>query len=92
VFFDSLVSHFVDGDGHVTGLDGTRVHVTVILGDEVDVMEHEALERVLLQSLHERDVHDTRLVERVLAELQQSSNKQSVDKPSSRDLRQLEHN
>ena len=36
-------------------------------------MEDEALERVLLQRLDERDVHDSRLVERVLAILQNST-------------------
>ena len=47
----------------------TRVHVSVIFWDEIHVVENKALERVLLQRLDERDVHDSRLVERVLAVL-----------------------
>ena len=64
-----LVAHFVDGDGHVSRLRRTGVHVTVVLGDQIDVVEDEALERVLLQRLDERDVHYTSFVERVLAVL-----------------------
>jgi len=46
-----------------------RVHVSVVLWDQVNIVKDEALERVLLQSLDERDVHDARFVERCLAVL-----------------------
>jgi len=67
---DLLVSHLVDGDGHMSRLLRTGVHVSIVLRDKVDVVEHKALERVLLQSFDERDVHDSRLVERMFAVLQ----------------------
>ena len=68
-----LVAHFVNGDGHVARLRRTRVHIAVVLWNEVDVVKDKALERVLLERLDERDVHDPRLVERVLAVLRNST-------------------
>ena len=69
---NSPVAHLVDGDGHVPRLDGTRVHVAVVLGHEVDVVEDETVEVVHLERLHEADVHDAGLVEGVGAELRQN--------------------
>jgi len=65
-----LVTHFVNGDGHVSRLHWTGVHVAVILRNEIDVVKDKALETVLLQRFDERYVHDARLVECVVAVLE----------------------
>ena len=51
----------------------TRIHIAIVFRNEINVVEDEALERVLLQSFDECDVHDSRLVERVLAILVHST-------------------
>ena len=65
------VSHLVDRDGHVAWLHWTRVHVSIVLRNQVDVMEVETLEVVQLERLHEADVHDASFVECVGAKLEQ---------------------
>ena len=69
VYSHSLVSHLVDGDAHVTREARTRVHVAVVLGHEVDVVEDDALEPEAFQRLDERHVHQASFVERVIADL-----------------------
>ena len=64
-----LVSHLIDSDAHVSWIARTRVHVAVVLGHEVDVMEDDALEPEALHRLDERHVHQTSFVERVVADL-----------------------
>ena len=46
-----------------------RVHVAVVLGNEVHVMEDEAIEVSPLPRLYESQVHKAPLVERLLAVL-----------------------
>ena len=59
----------------MSGLDGTGVHVPVVLRHQVDVVEDEALEVVQLERLHEANVHDAGLVECVGAELRQTNSR-----------------
>lgn len=68
---DSLVSHLVDGNRHVTRLHGTRIHVAVVFRNEVDVVKNETLKRILFECLDEGDVHNTCLVEREVTILRQ---------------------
>ena len=67
------VSHLVDRYRHVAWLDWTRVHVSIVLRNQVDVVEVETLEVVKLERLHKADVHDTSLVESVGAKLGRES-------------------
>ena len=54
---DSLVLKAIDGDTHVPGLLGAGVQVTVVLRQQVNVVEDETLVRVQLYRLEGTDVH-----------------------------------
>ena len=58
-----LISHLVDGDGHVSRLFGTRIQVAVVLGKKVDIVEDEAVVATQTTSLNETDVQQHRSVE-----------------------------
>ena len=65
----SLVSHLVDGGREMTRVLVTVVDVTVVLGQQVDIVEDEAVEVVALQRLDDADVEETTPVELVVAVL-----------------------
>ena len=67
-----LVAHFINGDGHMSGLRWTGVHVPIILGDQINIMEHKTLETIPPDGFHERNVHDHGFVKGVAAILKRN--------------------
>lgn len=61
---NSLESKGIYGDAHVTRLVGTRIQISVIHRQQVNVVEHEAIPFVELQRLNVSDIHQFRSIER----------------------------
>jgi hypothetical protein len=64
-----LVIQLIDGDRHVSRPDRTRIHVSVIFGNEIDIMKDKTLEVVFIRREDERGIHQNAFVVRSVAQL-----------------------
>lgn len=69
----ALVAKLVHGDGGVLGVGVADVEVAVVLGDEVDVVEEEAVPVFLPHRLSEANVHQLGPVEGVIPRLRRKN-------------------
>lgn len=58
-----LVFKHINGDAHVPRLFGTRIHVSVVLWQQIDVVKNEAIEIRYFQRFLESHVHQHGSVE-----------------------------
>lgn len=59
----------IHGDRHVSRPDRTRVHVSVVFGNQIDIMKDKTVEIVFSRGMNERRVHQNAFVVRSVAHL-----------------------
>lgn len=73
-----LVIHLIDANGHVLGILATRVHVAVVFGYQVNVVETVAVVVVLVEGIDEGRIHYDRFIECSVSDLK---NKKTLNFP-----------